>query len=161
MKRALAAALAGLTLVSLVWVAIPVILIRPFGPQTPRGIALSYALRAWSAPLTLALLVSGGVVAAFLWKRLASWVGLSLVALAVVLLGGSAWLARQNHFEWMFHPLPQPEFVAADKADDVAPDDLVLGVASGTEARAYPVRALAYHHVVNDVVAGEPIVATY
>jgi hypothetical protein len=34
-------------------------------------------------------------------------------------------------------------------------------VAAGVEARAYPVRALAYHHVVNDIVAGEPIVATY
>jgi hypothetical protein len=61
----------------------------------------------------------------------------------------------------MFHPLPRPEFVAAGTADEVAADDLVLGVASGGEARAYPVRALAYHHVVNDVVAGEPIVATY
>ena len=161
MKRALAAALSGLALLSLVWVAIPIVLIRPFGPQTPRGIALSYALRSWSAPLTLALLVSAGVVVAFLWTRLASRVGRTLVALAVVLLCGCAWLARQNHFEWMFHPLPRPEFVAADQAGDVAPDDLVLGVASGTEARAYPVRALAYHHVVNDVVAGEPIVATY
>ena len=161
MKRALAATLAGLTLVSLAWVAIPVVLIRPFGPQTARGIALSYDLRARSAPLTLALLVAGCVLAVVLRKRLASWVGLSLVALAVVVLGGCAWLARQNHFEWMFHPLRRPEFVAADKADGVAADDLVLGVASGSEARAYPVRALAYHHVVNDVVAGEPIVATY
>lgn len=161
MKRALAATLSALTLLGLAWVAIPIVLIRPFGPQTPRGIALSYALRAWSAPLTLALLVSAGVVVAFLWTRLASRVGRTLVALAVVLLGGCAWLARQNHFEWMFHPLQRPEFVVAGKADEVAPDDLVLGVASGTEARAYPVRALAYHHVVNDVIAGEPIVATY
>jgi hypothetical protein len=161
MKRALAATLAGLALVSLAWVAIPVVLIRPFGPQSPRGIALSYDLRAWSAPLTLALLASGCVVALVLRKRLASWLGLSLAGLAVVVLGGCAWLARQNHFEWMFHPLPRPEFVAAGTADEVAADDLVLGVASGGEARAYPVRALAYHHVVNDVVAGEPIVATY
>jgi hypothetical protein len=29
------------------------------------------------------------------------------------------------------------------------------------QAVAYPVLQLAYHHVVNDVVAGEPIVATY
>jgi hypothetical protein len=161
MKRALAATLAGLTLVGLMWVAIPIVLIRPFGPQTARGIALSYDLRAWSAPLTLALLALGCIVTLVLWNRLASRFGRTLVALAMVLLGGCAWLARQNHFEWMFHPLPRPEFVAADKADGVAADDLVLGVASGSEARAYPVRALAYHHLVNDVVAGEPIVATY
>src|SRR5258708_13497466 len=98
MKRALAATLSGFALVSLAWVATPIVLIRPFGPQTPRGIALSYALRAWSAPLTLALLVTGGVVVAFLWKRLATGVGRSLVALAVVLFGGRAWPPAPNPF---------------------------------------------------------------
>jgi hypothetical protein len=28
-------------------------------------------------------------------------------------------------------------------------------------AVAYPIRQLAYHHVVNDLVSGEPIAATY
>ena len=28
-------------------------------------------------------------------------------------------------------------------------------------ARAYPIRIVSYHHIVNDVVNGEPIVATY
>jgi len=79
----------------------------------------------------------------------------------VVLLAGSAFLARQNHFEWMFQPLPRPEFVEAAEVKDVAEDDLVLGLSVGTEARAYPVLALAYHHIVNDSIAGEPIVATY
>jgi hypothetical protein len=27
--------------------------------------------------------------------------------------------------------------------------------------RAYPIREMAYHHLVNDAPAGEPIVATY
>ena len=44
---------------------------------------------------------------------------------------------------------------------ELAPEDLVLGVRVGEEAHAFPVRAIAYHHVVNDVVAGTPIVATY
>ena len=79
----------------------------------------------------------------------------------MALLGGSAFLARQNHFEWMFRPLPRPSFVEAGRAKGVAEDDLVLGVRLGAEARAYPVRALAYHHIVNDTIAGEPIVATY
>ena len=39
--------------------------------------------------------------------------------------------------------------------------DLVLGVQIGDQARAYPVRAMGYHHLVNDLIAGEPIVATY
>jgi hypothetical protein len=29
------------------------------------------------------------------------------------------------------------------------------------EARAYPVRSLSYHHIVNDVIGGVPIAATY
>ena len=29
------------------------------------------------------------------------------------------------------------------------------------DARAYPIREMAYHHIVNDVVGGVPIAATY
>jgi hypothetical protein len=61
----------------------------------------------------------------------------------------------------MFRPVPAPGFAEAADAPDVADEDLVLGVVLGEDARAYPVRALAYHHLVNDVLAGEPIVATY
>jgi hypothetical protein len=37
----------------------------------------------------------------------------------------------------------------------------VIGVALGGEARAYPVHAMEYHQVVNDVIGGEPVVVTY
>jgi MFS family permease len=161
MKRALSFGLALIALASLAWVATPVVLIRPFGAQTPRGLALSYAMRGRSASLTLGLLAAGLVVAALLWPRLMSRRGRILAGVAIVGLGGLAWFARHNHFEWMFRPLPHPEFLIAGAAEDVTKDDLVLGVAAGNEARAYPVRALAYHHVVNDAIGGEPIVATY
>ena len=36
-----------------------------------------------------------------------------------------------------------------------------MAVARDGAAVAYPIRQLAYHHVVNDIVAGEPIAATY
>lgn len=161
MKRALALALGLVTLGSLAWVATPIVLIRPFGAQTAGGLATSYAMRNRGAALTLALLALGLAAAFLLWSRLASWKGRTLVLGAVLILAGCAFLARFNHFEWMFRPLPDPRFTEAAGATDVASGDLVLGVALGDEARAYPVRALAYHHVVNDVVAGEPIVATY
>ena len=161
MKRAMGFAIVAVTLASLAWVAIPIVLIQPFGPQTSRGLAVSYALRASSPWLTLCFLAAGLAVVVVLWPRLVTWKGRALACVAVALLGGSAILARQNHFEWMFQPLPRPEFVAAAEAKDVAEDDLVLGVHAGTETRAYPVLALAYHHIVNDSIAGEPIVATY
>ena len=39
--------------------------------------------------------------------------------------------------------------------------DLVIGVSIDGDARAYPVKLLALHEVVNDVVAGRPIVVTW
>jgi hypothetical protein len=51
----------------------------------------------------------------------------------------------------------------------VAPDALVVGVALAnpadpagrTQARAYPIQFIAYHHQVRDVVAGQPVMVTY
>jgi hypothetical protein len=37
----------------------------------------------------------------------------------------------------------------------------VIAVKIGGSARAYPIRAIAYHHVINDVVERVAIVATY
>jgi hypothetical protein len=37
----------------------------------------------------------------------------------------------------------------------------VVAVRVGGQARAYPIRSMSYHHVVNDVVGGAAIVATY
>jgi hypothetical protein len=61
----------------------------------------------------------------------------------------------------MFHPLPQPGYVDASKASHVNDGDMVLSVEIGSEARAYPVPLMAYHHLVNTTVGKEPIVATY
>ena len=51
-------------------------------------------------------------------------------------------------------------FVASAQAgiDDA---DMIMSVRINGEARAYPIREMGYHHIVNDVVGGEPIVATY
>jgi len=43
----------------------------------------------------------------------------------------------------------------------LVPDDRVIGVLFGGEARAYPLRLMRWHEVVNDVVGGEPIAVTY
>src|SRR5919197_6246071 len=41
------------------------------------------------------------------------------------------------------------------------PTDFVIGVDIDGDARAYPVKLLAFHEVVNDVVGGRPIVVTW
>jgi hypothetical protein len=65
-----------------------------------------------------------------------------------------------NIFELMFHPDAHPLFTPIRQVK-VDPDDVVLAVKLGGMARADPVRSLGYHHVINDVVGQEPIVATH
>jgi hypothetical protein len=40
-------------------------------------------------------------------------------------------------------------------------DEKVIAIAVNGAARAYPIRSISYHHIVNDVVGAVPIVATY
>jgi hypothetical protein len=73
----------------------------------------------------------------------------------------ATWFARQNHFEWMFNPLPAAAYARAGEVDFLSDTDMVLAIEVGGESVAYPVRLMAYHHVVADTVGGQPIVATY
>lgn len=58
--------------------------------------------------------------------------------------------------------LTNPRVVdAAQAAQFLGPDDLVLGVVAGGEARAYPHGILWWHEIVNDVLGGRPIVVSY
>ena len=61
----------------------------------------------------------------------------------------------------MFHPLANATYAKISDAGFVADTDIVMAVESNGEAAAYPVRQMAYHHLVQDVVGGTPIVATY
>jgi len=144
----------------LVIVLTPVFLIMPFKAQTPRVLAISYQMRRWSPLFTFV------AAAAVLILTIGLWVGgrwFSRIALAILLIPtlSATWLARQNHFEWMFNPLPNPAYVRIADASFVNDDDRVLAVKIGNESVAYPVRIMAYHHLVGDTVGGTPIVATY
>ena len=60
-----------------------------------------------------------------------------------------------------FVPLDNPSFLAAHEAMYLGDEELVLGVEWAGEVRAYPVRMLRFHHIVNDTVDGEPLLVTY
>ena len=60
-----------------------------------------------------------------------------------------------------FVPLDDPTFLSANETEYFGDDELVLGVEMAGEYRAYPVRMLRYHHIVNDTVGGEPLLVTY
>lgn len=57
--------------------------------------------------------------------------------------------------------LLKPKFITAQEADFLEPGDKVIGVHIGGEARAYPIKILNWHEVVNDTIAGIPIVVTF
>lgn len=54
-----------------------------------------------------------------------------------------------------------PEFIPPGKAGFLQISDPVIGVKIGPEARAYPIKILNWHEVVNDTVNGIPIVVTF
>jgi len=56
------------------------------------------------------------------------------------------------------HP---PRFVPASEASFLRPDDRVVGVEIAGEARAYPIRVLTWHEIINDVVGKIPIAVIY
>ncbi len=141
-------------------VALPAWIIQPFRPQSARGVSISYALRTVSPIVTILALLIASLLVFTLWRG-ARWWGRIGIVILLLLTTVSTWFARQNHFEWMFHPLAGAAYVRADAASFVDNADLVIAVERNGEAAAYPIRQLAYHHLVQDVVGGVPIVVTY
>jgi uncharacterized membrane protein len=155
-------ALAALVALGLVtWVAVPVLLIQPFKAQTPFGVALSYELRQKAPVVTLVgLIVLVGLLVRLARRVTRWWHWAALVQIAA--LGAlPTWFARQNHFEWMFNPLTDPIYAPATLVSFVDDGDMVVAVEIAGEAVAWPVRQMAYHHIVQDEVGGVPVVCTY
>jgi hypothetical protein len=155
------AAVIILLLLSLALVVIPMRVIHPFRPQTPEGLELAFRLRWWSPTVTL---IASAIVIAltiFLWRGARRWWRKAALVIFVALSVGAAWFARQNIFEWMFNPQPNASYARIGEAGFVDDADRVIAVEVNGEAVAYPVRQIAYHHVVEDTVGGVPVVATY
>jgi len=159
-RRLAAATLAILVITVLSAVIIPVALIMPFRPQSQNGLELSFALRRWSPALTIAAAVAALALVVWLWSN-SRWWRKAIMAVALLPMFTAAWFARQNHFEWMFKPLPNAAYAQISEANFVGDSDMVLAVENQGEAVAYPIRLMAYHHLVQDTVGGTPLVATY
>ena len=145
--------------VSVACVAIPIYVIRPFRPQGAGELSLALAVRHAGPWLSGLCGVAVLLLVIRLWKsaRVGSRV---LLAGLMVFAAAGAVLTHVNIFEKMFHPYDSPAFAGAD-AVKVDGDDKVLAVVLGTEARAYPIRTMGYHHIVNDMVGGVPIAVSY
>ena len=58
-------------------------------------------------------------------------------------------------------PLDNPTMVAPGEADYLVDEDLVFGLEIDGDARAYPLRILGWHEMMNDVVGGMPVALAY
>lgn len=57
--------------------------------------------------------------------------------------------------------IDKPKFLRPGAANFMLPDDLVVSVTIGDRTRAYPLRILVWHEIVNDDLSGIPIAVTY
>jgi hypothetical protein len=138
---------------------IPAFIIRPFRHQAPRALLLAMTLRQ-RAPLDTPIAGFACFALAYaLWRTTSRW-GKSLLVLTLLVVTFSAVMARLNYFEWMFHPIADPQFLAQAESK-LDPKEMIMSVCLAGDARAYPISQMAYHHVLNDVVGGVPITVTY
>lgn len=138
---------------------VPAFIIRPFAFQSPRGLMTAIKIKQW-APLGTAVgFAICAILFLLLWPRMRRWSGI-LLGVSLLLVAACSAMTRVNYFEWMFHPVHRPGFEAANQTK-LDSGEMVLTLNFNGDARAYPVREMAYHHIVNDVVGGVPVAATY
>jgi hypothetical protein len=129
--------------------------IRPFRAQGPAELAVALAVLRLRPVVTAVcvLLVIADLIYNWRWRRVLTMAAAALVCVLAV-------LARINVYELMFHPIEHPSFADASsvKLDN---DEKVIAVKIGGSSRAYPIRGMSYHHVVNDMLGNVAIVATY
>ncbi len=138
---------------------IPTYIIRPFRYQSPKALLWAMAIREHAPAWSLVGACLGLLIAWRLWFGTGR-LGKTLIVTGMVLATASAVMSRLNYFEWMFHPVRQPGFESASQTK-LDGSEMVLTLNFNNDARAYPIREMAYHHVVNDVVSGVPVAVTY
>jgi hypothetical protein len=149
--------LAGLGVLALA--AYPMYVIRPFREQTPTALDRALWVSLHDKPILLILAVAVTALALLVWRR-AGWISRSILVPSIGLVTLAAVSAWINPYEHMFHPFGEPQYVSA-KLASVDAGDLVIAVTLGGESRAYPIREMGYHHIVNDRLHGLPMVVTY
>ena len=139
----------------------PIYIIRPFREQKPADLQRALWVLLHDKAILVGLFVLITMLALLVWRR-AGWVARLLLltpAMGLALIAaGAAWF---NPYEQMlFHPIGEPHYVTIQQAG-IDPKDMVIVVTLGGESRAYPIREMGYHHVVNDRLHQLPIVVTY
>lgn len=146
-------------IVSLLAAGYPMFVIQPFKHQDADALSLALQVRQWAPLLSLIAALVALLALLRIWGA-QRWPAKSGALLLALLAACGAAFSRVNIFERMFAPIGQVAYWSATEAK-LDSDDMVMAVRFQNEARAYPVRMMAYHHLVNDWVGGVPLVGTY
>jgi hypothetical protein len=138
---------------------VPVFIIRPFRYESPRGLLLAMFLRDHAPAGTLIATFGVLVFALTLWRSVGRRQK-TLLAFGLVIAALCAVMSRQNHFEWMFHPIDHAQFLP-QAVSKLNANEMIMAVRVANDARAYPISQMAYHHILNDEVGDVPIAVTY
>jgi len=161
---------AGLTFTFAVFVLLAAEVLRVYwimpmpGSQQGDTLGAAYALHRWIGAVRI--LAGGAAIwaAARLLAR-GRWPARVLCVLSLALAGFVIYQTNgPMSADVMFRQPTSLTFASVGKGA-VAPDALVVGVALAnpadpagrTQARAYPIQFIGYHHQVRDVVAGQPV----
>jgi len=149
---------------SLAAVIFPVWVIRPFRYQGTAEFRAALVVLRWAPWITLLCALAAALLFVPIWRRARgkrfAWLRRAGLVFATLLAVFCAVASRINIFEKMFHPISAVNFIPQAQAKITA-DDMVMAVTISGESHAYPIREMAYHHVVNDMVGGVPVAATY
>jgi hypothetical protein len=159
MRRILRLLLAASLLLAALSFLYPLFVMMPFRAQSTRELLFSLSYRKWAPAIATMAAAASLLLTVRLWSA-SGRVQRLLAMLASAATVVFAALSYLNIYEMVFHGVRSPEFVAAAEAK-IDPDDMVLSVGARGEARAYPIRMLGYHHMVNDRISGVAVAATY
>ncbi len=152
-KKEIAAMHASLA-VALMFLGYPNYVIRPKRPQGAHELqAALFVLRFQHVAELLCAAIAWMVLVLYLQSRPKRRMGAIAATGAVFACAAASFV---NIYEIMFHPAGTPAFQSA-RDSKLDGDEKVLAV----NARAYPIRSISYHHVVNDIEGGVPIAVTY
>lgn len=126
--------------------------------QRVRSIDLAYFLYRWRWAFRAlgGALVLAGLLPAWRTRRGRVAVPLALAVTALVAFVTNVRMSADHMFR---QPVALRMVPLAQNR--VADGRLVVGVASGGDARAYPIQFIGYHHQVRDSLAGRPILVSY
>lgn len=126
------------------------------GSQRMNSINVAYFLYSyrWLFRIVFGGMIAYGSLGAF---QKSKWIPaiVSLVTIAIVYLFNFVMVA-----DHMFEQPYQLSFQSKDK-NKLNDSSMVVAVENKGEVKAYPIRYITYHHQVQDVIGGKPVIVTY